>query len=175
MLNVEPNSDVALEESSNRGSGKSTLLRVIAGHVMPAAGQITLGERDLLAMSPLQRARSVHLVQQDPTAGTADTLSCLEHLLLARPVSRLFPSALKREQSLEVLASAGLQGRAHHLAGQLSGGERQILTLLMAETQPAPLLPLVLTAACWSIRTAPSLRTTVRDPALEMISGSWLT
>jgi ABC-type multidrug transport system ATPase subunit len=54
-----------------------------------------------------------------------------------------FRSLSARALRIDLLArldAVGLGSRASQLAGQLSGGERQLLTLLMAELRDAPLL-----------------------------------
>ncbi|MFK0164437.1 ABC transporter ATP-binding protein [Rhizobium sp. NPDC090279] len=40
------------------GAGKTTLLNVLSGFVKPVQGSVSLGERSLLSMTPLQRVRA---------------------------------------------------------------------------------------------------------------------
>ncbi len=123
----------------HNGGGKSTLLRAIAGQV-GSTGKIHLGSTALHSLDPARRATRVFLVQQDPTIGSAAALTCVENLIVACDNSRRLSARALRADLFARLDTVGLGSRANQLAGQLSGGERQLLTLLMAELRDAPLL-----------------------------------
>lgn len=121
------------------GSGKSTLLGSIAGTVALAAGTIRLAGHDITAWPQHARARLIGRVFQDPRAGTAGSLTVLENMAVAacrgRTASLAWAtSRALREQAAERLARIvpGLEARLDQPIGSMSGGQRQIVTLVMA-------------------------------------------
>ena len=138
------------------GSGKSTLLNAIAGTLSPDRGSILLDGEDVTQRPEHARARWVGRVFQDPLAGTAPRLTVAENLALAarRASPWLRPSraldgetrAAIRERVAEL--GMGLEERLGVPIGNLSAGQRQALTLLMATfVRPSLLLLDELTAA----------------------------
>lgn len=123
----------------SNGSGKSTLLNAIAGDVTPSQGQIEFNGNDIKAMPTAERAAMVARVVQDPLAGTCAQLTIAENLSLAlhRRQPRGFAraiTAVKRELFRQRIAplGIGLENRLDDLVGELSGGQRQALSLMMA-------------------------------------------
>ena len=121
------------------GSGKSTLLGAVAGTVRLDAGSIHVAGHDLTAWRENQRARYVGRVFQDPRAGTAASLSVLENLAVAasrgRPVGLGWatPRRLRAEAAQRLAAiQPGLEKRLDQPIGSMSGGQRQIVALVMA-------------------------------------------
>jgi putative ABC transport system ATP-binding protein len=121
------------------GSGKSTLLGSIAGTVKPAAGSICLAGRDITTWSQHARAALVARVFQDPRAGTASSLTVLENIAVAarRGLSVGLRWATSRGLRAEAAArlgriAPGLETRLDQPIGSLSGGQRQIVSLVMA-------------------------------------------
>ena len=96
----------------------------------------------------LQRAGMIGRVFQEPRAGTCSSLTVEENLALAasRGGRRGLRSALGRGRKKRELAEQlsrlgmGLEGRLGALAGTLSGGQRQALSLLMATLLPMKIL-----------------------------------
>ena len=87
----------------------------------------------------IKRATYLGRVFQDPMTGTAATMGIEENLALAkrRGKSRLLRSGItkaEREEYKELLKilGLGLEDRLTSKVGLLSGGQRQALTLLMA-------------------------------------------
>jgi putative ABC transport system ATP-binding protein len=121
------------------GAGKSSLLNAIAGSVRTAAGRVVIDGEDVTSWPVHRRARFAARVFQDPMVGTAPTLTLEENLALAqcRGGSRGLRLALnERRRALyrELLApfGLGLDARLRSMAGLLSGGQRQVLALVMA-------------------------------------------
>jgi putative ABC transport system ATP-binding protein len=139
------NIDLVIEEHSfivvigTNGSGKSTLLNAVAGTFFPDAGRIELAGEEITRWPEHRRARLVGRVFQNPYSGTAPRMSITENLALAsrRGLPRGLGWAVThsvREQLREKVRalSMGLEDRLENEIGNLSGGQRQALTLLMA-------------------------------------------
>ena len=106
------------------GSGKSTLLHLAGGLDRPDAGRVLLDDRDLSTLSAGDRAqlrrRQVGFVFQ--FFHLIPTLTVAENVEL--------PLVLDGRRNAngrvrEMLNRVGLDGRADHLPGELSGGEMQ--------------------------------------------------
>jgi len=130
------------------GSGKSTLMNVIAGSDLLDAGTVHLDGRNITGEAAHVRARKIGRVFQDPAKGTLPDLTVLENLALAahrrhRISLRPAVDAHFRDECLQRLTAlgVGLEHRLNQRMATLSGGQRQILTLLMATWhRPALLL-----------------------------------
>jgi putative ABC transport system ATP-binding protein len=109
------------------GSGKSTLLGSIAGTVRLDGGSIHLAGHDITTWREHRRAALIGRVFQDPRAGTAGSLTVIENLAVAACRGR--PAGLGWATNRRLRAEAAARLAA---IGSLSGGQRQIVTLLMA-------------------------------------------
>lgn len=131
----------------SNGAGKSTLLNVISGDLCPDRGQITINGVDVTRQSAAQRARQVARVFQNPLAGSCADLTIEENLALALrrgkgPRLRPALTARIRDRFRERLASLGLglETRLQDRMGLLSGGQRQVVSLVMSTLAPAQIL-----------------------------------
>ena len=146
-LNLTLNTgDFAVVIGSN-GAGKSTMLNAISGALPLDSGKVELHGKDLTRLPVHRRAAYIGRVFQDPMLGTAPALSIEENLALAgrrglRRGLRLALNADKRKRYAEILApfGLGLDTRMRTSAGKLSGGQRQVLALLMASLRKPKLL-----------------------------------
>lgn len=118
------------------GSGKSTLLRLLSGQLAVQTGRVLVAGRDMTASERLDLAQEVFFVNQDPTAGTAPTLTVAEHIMLAEGRSYRDPA----RRAKELLANVRLEVAPNQLVSTLSGGQRQLLVLLMAKLRPASVI-----------------------------------
>ena len=124
------------------GAGKSTLLHLLAALDRPSAGDVYFASTWLGKLSAGQAAafrnREIGYVWQ--LHYLLPEFTALENVampLLARDEPKL--SAFGKAQ--ELLREVGLEARAQHLAGELSGGEQQRVSLARAlVTQPRLLL-----------------------------------
>ncbi|MCI8332659.1 MAG: ATP-binding cassette domain-containing protein [Clostridiales bacterium] len=123
----------------SNGAGKSTLFNVICGNFLPDEGHIMLDGKDITYEKEHKRAKEIGRVFQDPMRGTAPDMTLEENLALAYKTSgeHGFCKALsrrKREFFREQAArfAMGLEDRMKTKVGLLSGGQRQVVTLLMS-------------------------------------------
>lgn len=122
----------------SNGAGKSTLFNMICGSFMQDGGTISLDGNDISFMPEHKRARIIGRVFQDPMKGTAPHMTIEENLALAytRAHSSALSIALSKKKSdffREKVArfNMGLEDRMKTKIGLLSGGQRQVVTLLM--------------------------------------------
>jgi ABC-type branched-subunit amino acid transport system ATPase component/ABC-type branched-subunit amino acid transport system permease subunit len=108
------------------GSGKSTLLRAVSGLVRARHGTITLFGRDATRLAP-ERIAAMGVGNAPGGTGVFPSLTVAEHLRLARWLRR---DARAADDALARFPQ--LAERRHECAGDLSGGEQQLLTLTMA-------------------------------------------
>ena len=122
----------------SNGAGKSTLFNAICGNFLLDSGKIVVNDRDITFMKEHKRASFIGRVFQDPMKGTAPNMTIEENLALAytRSHSGPFGAAVRkqdREMFMEALSEfgMGLEDRMKNKVGLLSGGQRQVVTLLM--------------------------------------------
>jgi branched-chain amino acid transport system permease protein len=113
------------------GAGKSTLLRSISGLVPPAAGSVTFDGASVTGLAPHQVAAR-GIVQMPGGAGTFPSLTVAENLRVAGWLRRRAPSALADDLARVRTLFPVLDERSDELAGNLSGGQQQMLALAMA-------------------------------------------
>lgn len=123
----------------NNGSGKSTLINLLAGTEIPDSGEIYFDGEAVHHLSDFKRSAHIGRVFQDPMKGTAGDLSILENLRLAsiassRKTLRVGTGkAFRKEMSILVSSlNIGLENKLEQAVHQLSGGQRQAISLLMA-------------------------------------------
>ena len=123
----------------SNGAGKSTLLNVINGNVIPDAGEVILGDRNITKVSRHKRAKWISQVFQNPSQGTSPSMTVLENLSMAKNKGKSFNLTLGLDKKnipyyKEILASLdlGLEEQLDTKVGLLSGGQRQCLSLIMS-------------------------------------------
>ena len=139
-LDLEPSDRLAILGPS--GCGKTTLLNLLGGLDRPDEGFVMLENQDLTNITPSERSRIrrerigtifqfFHLIP---------TLTASENIEL--PLQLLGWSDSKIQERVKtLLASIGLEARAHAWAHELSGGEQQRIAVARAlASKPAVLL-----------------------------------
>ena len=146
------------------GAGQSTLLSSVAGTFLPDTGTITIDGIDVTNLPEHKRAAYLGRVFQDPMMGTAANMSIEENLALAyrrgkRRSLRWYITEQERKLYREKLSTLelGLENRLSDEVGLLSGGQRQVLTLLMATLNEPRVLLLDEHTAALDPRTAPKV------------------
>ena len=110
------------------GAGKSTTLLALSGLVPKAAGKVMFDGRDVTAL-PAHRLVAAGLVQVAEGRATLTTLTVRENLELGAYTRR--DGAAARASDLEKMFTLfpRLKERESGLAGNLSGGEQQMLAI----------------------------------------------
>jgi ABC-type lipoprotein export system ATPase subunit len=115
------------------GCGKSTLLNLVAGLDRPTSGEIFLAGRPTSHLSDREwttlRRSLIGLVFQ--AFHLLPTLSAEDNVALPLRLQGV-PSRLVRLRVAETLARVGMERRAKHRPGELSGGEQQRVAIARA-------------------------------------------
>src|SRR5205807_4071142 len=113
------------------GAGKSTFLRAITGLVQPTDGAISLAGRDITHADPMACAR-LGIMAIPGGRGIFPTLSVADNLKVATWLVR--KDRAHSEDAIQRVVGhfPVLHERWHTLAGELSGGEQQMLSLAQA-------------------------------------------
>ncbi|WKK72898.1 ABC transporter ATP-binding protein [Rathayibacter oskolensis] len=116
------------------GSGKSTTARMILRLLDPTAGSISVGGRDVTAVSGRDRLdlwRTVQLVYQNPDSALDPRWSVGR--IIAEPLPATTPARERRARVEELLAAVSLpDGAIDKRPGELSGGQRQRVAIARA-------------------------------------------
>ena len=131
----------------SNGSGKTTLLNIISGSLNVDAGEIILKNENINKVKEYLRARKIGRVYQDPSLGTAPNLTIAENLALAENKGKSYGlsfavSKKKMQEYYDILKplNLGLEEKMNAKVKSLSGGQRQVLALIMATLKPIDLL-----------------------------------
>ena len=140
-LKVRRSEVVAIVGAS--GSGKSTLLNILAGYDAPSAGRVSVGDKDLLRMTPndveTYRRDEVGFIWQQTSRNMFPYLTAIENVAL--PMMLTFTSpAQRRKRAEDLLELVGLSHRMGHTPEKLSGGEQQRVAIAVALANHPPLL-----------------------------------
>src|SRR4051794_10318655 len=144
------------------GCGKTTLLRMLAGFVVPDAGRIWFGDRDVTAL-PVH-ARGVGMVFQD--YALFPDRSALANVMYGLEARRVPPKEA-RARAMAMLERVGLGTLADRSPATLSGGQRQRIAMARALVIEPQLLLLDEPLAALDVKLRVELRAMVRELQLE--------
>lgn len=175
-LDIEAGKCTALIGSN--GCGKSTLMNIIGGSIMAEAGQVILEDIHMEKLTEEERAPYIGRVYQDPSKGVAPSLTILENMSLSDKKGQKFgmKKLVQRDRIpyfVELLKTLDL-GLENHLESRvkdLSGGQRQSLSLLMATMNKPKLLLLDEHTAALDPKTS----YVVMDRTMDLISTGHIT
>ena len=140
-LTIEQGELIAIVGAS--GSGKSTLLNILAGLDRPSAGQVRVGQRDLLDISDRSlvqyRRQDVGFVWQATSRNLLPYLSVSDNIELPMALAGQ-PGSRRREWSRALMGALGIGDKAGRMPHQLSGGEQQRAAIGVALANQPPLL-----------------------------------
>jgi len=115
------------------GAGKSSLLYLLGGLDSPSAGTIYFGNTDIVGLSAADlavfRNREIGFVWQNH--GLLPEFTAQENVMMPLLI-RGIDATEAGSRALARLDEVGLQNRASHRAGELSGGEQQRVALARA-------------------------------------------
>jgi branched-chain amino acid transport system ATP-binding protein len=139
QVNFEVDEGEIVALLGTNGAGKSTLLKTISGLVEATNGAVVFDGRDM-TYAPPNEVAGRGVVQMPGGHGTFPSLTVAEHLRLASWVNRKDKArvAAASEHVLELFPV--LRSRLDEPAGNLSGGQQQMLALGMAFIQQPRLL-----------------------------------
>lgn len=116
----------------NSGSGKSTLMNILGGLDRPSAGQVRVGDWDLLKISDDQlveyKRKTVGFIWQNNARNLLPYLTALENVEMPMMLS----SNYDRSYAKQLLEWVGLKDRMFNKLQQLSGGEQQRVAIAIS-------------------------------------------
>ena len=160
-LEVAPGTVTAL--IGPNGCGKTTLMLMLAGLLLPDAGEISVAGADPRTDSAAVRAAIGWMPDQ---LGSWDNLTCLQTLTLVGRAYRL-PKAQARERGIGLLETVHLSEFADRPARVLSRGQKQRLSLARSLMNDPKVLMLDEPANGLDPRSRVELRQLVRGFAAE--------
>lgn len=129
------------------GAGKSSLFNVISGFIKPDSGNVVIDGNNVTYASQISRSAYIAKVMQDPRIGTMENMTIFENMSFAlkrgqprglTPFTNSVRKTLFQEKLL--MLDMGLENRLYELVRNLSGGERQALSLIMAVISDSKIL-----------------------------------
>ncbi|MEF3303844.1 ABC transporter ATP-binding protein [Paenibacillus sp. GYB003] len=131
-LNITVETGEMMAIIGNSGSGKSTMLNILGGLDRPSAGQVRVGEWDLLKITDDQlveyKRKTVGFIWQNNARNLLPYLSALENVEMPMMLS----GKIDRPYAKQLLEWVGLKERLHNKLYQLSGGEQQRVAIAIS-------------------------------------------
>ncbi len=125
------------------GSGKSTLMNILGGLDVPTAGNVHVGNYNLLELSrreqTLYRRREVGFVWQQTARNLLPYLTAQENVELPMALNGT-PRRERRARATDLLERVGLGSRLEHRPDRLSGGEQQRVAIAVGMANKPSLL-----------------------------------
>lgn len=115
------------------GSGKSTVLDLISGVLLPQAGQVVVGGTDLTLLTQPERAqfRREHVGYVFQDFRLFEHLPALDNVSIAAQIAGV-GQKVATAKARNLLERVGLGRRMEHLPSELSGGEKQRVSIARA-------------------------------------------
>ncbi len=125
------------------GSGKSTLLNILAGYESPSAGNVQVGDFDLLGINQKEaveyRKSEVGFVWQQTGKNLVPYLDIYSNIELPMMASNLSRSE-RKERVDGLIEFLNLNSLSSRLPENISGGEQQVSAIAVALANQPPLL-----------------------------------
>ena len=137
------------------------MLNLICGSISADAGKVIVNGTDITGQKEYMRHRKIGRVYQNPSSGTCPNMTVLENMAVADLKEKGYGLnrcvRKNRENAYREMLSGlglGLEDKLETKVGSLSGGQRQVLALLMATMTPIDFLILDEHTAALDPRTA---------------------
>lgn len=147
QLNLDVREGEFIVVIGGNGAGKSTMFNAISGFVGINSGKILIAGQDITSTPQTYRASLVSKVMQDPKLGTIENMTILENMAFAfkrgqRRGLQFFTDQqrIKIFQEKLSILNMGLENKLDELVSNLSGGQRQALSIIMAILQDSKIL-----------------------------------
>lgn len=131
----------------SNGSGKTTMLNLVCGSLNPEGGRIVFNDKEITGLPEYKRAAFIGRVFQDPKMGSCSNLTILENMALADNKNKPFglgrcvsKKRINYYKELLETCGMGLESKLGVPVGSLSGGQRQALSLIIANMSGIDLL-----------------------------------
>ncbi|MBR1707728.1 MAG: ATP-binding cassette domain-containing protein [Clostridia bacterium] len=131
----------------SNGSGKTSLLNIICGTIPIENGTVRIGGKNVSNMPEYKRHRIIGRVYQDPAKGTCPSMTILENMSMADNKGKPFNlrrcvNKKKAGEYRDLLAELGLglEDKMGVKVGNLSGGQRQAMAMVMTTMTPIEFL-----------------------------------
>ena len=150
------------------GSGKTTLIKTIAGLLENYQGEVFIDGENLKSLSIKERAKKMAYVSQRSNA--VDDFPVLDYLLFGTVNKMNFYQSPKEEDKKRVLDCAKQFGITHLIdkkLGEISGGERQIVSICAAIVQDTNLVILDEPSSALDIKNQHAVLSIIKKIAKE--------
>ncbi|MBP1961346.1 ABC transporter ATP-binding protein [Paenibacillus aceris] len=131
-LNIQVDAGELMAIIGNSGSGKSTLLNILGGLDRPSAGQVKVGDWDLLKITDKQlveyKRHTVGFIWQNNARNLVSYLTALENVEMPMMLSGNYDPAYAKQ----LLEWVGLSHRLNNKLQELSGGEQQRVAIAIS-------------------------------------------
>ncbi|SDM91927.1 ABC-type lipoprotein export system, ATPase component [Paenibacillus sp. yr247] len=131
-LNIQIDAGEFMAIIGNSGSGKSTLLNILGGLDRPSAGQVKVGDWDLLKITDKQlvdyKRHTVGFIWQNNARNLVSYLTALENVEMPMMLSGNYDPAYAKQ----LLEWVGLSNRMNNKLQELSGGEQQRVAIAIS-------------------------------------------
>ena len=131
----------------SNGSGKTSLLNIICGSIPIDDGEILIGGENITRMPEHRRHLRIGRVYPDPARGPCPSMTILENMSMAdnkgKPFNLMPCVNRKKTEEYRAMLSQlglGLEDKMGVKVGNLSGGQRQAMALLMSTMTPIEFL-----------------------------------
>ena len=138
-LNLKINSGEFVTVLGTNGAGKSSLFKCINGENDVENGSIHIDKNDISIQKFFERSKIISTVNQDPKLGTIGEMTVLENLSMAELKGSnatlkkcLDKSRINNYISLLEEYNIELEKKLNVKTSLLSGGQRQVLSIIMA-------------------------------------------
>ena len=163
----------------DNGAGKSTLMKMLAGAVVPDAGEIRVDGRALVGSGPrAARAAGIEMVYQD--LALCNDVDVAGNLFLGRelyrPLTRRLDHQRMHEEAAKDLATLHIRiNDTRRLVGNMSGGQRQAVAIARAVTFEPKVLVLDEPTAALAAREVEMTLQLIRDVSTRGVSVVLIT